>query len=76
MSDVLSDLWKSFEKSWQEGVSAPSIGPSVGRGLFSNPFLSEHDRDVRDMRTLYGRVRTAYEKSIFVDEERFEAALL
>lgn len=76
MSDILSDLWKSFEKSWQEGVSAPSIGPSVGRGLFSNPFLSEHDRDVRDLRTLYGRVRTAYEKSIFVDEERFEAALL
>ena len=76
MSEILSDFWKSIEKSWQEGASAPSLGPSVGRGLFSNPFLSEHDRDVRDVRTLYARVRSAYEQSIFADEDRLEAALL
>ncbi|PZO49310.1 MAG: hypothetical protein DCF16_14780 [Alphaproteobacteria bacterium] len=76
MSDLLSDLWKNIEKSWQEGATAPSLGPSVGRGLFSNPFLSEHDRDVRDVRTLYGRVRLAYDQSIFADEDRLESTLL
>ncbi len=76
MSDLLGDLWKSIAKGWQAGVSGPSLGPSVGRGLFSNPFLSEQDRDVRDLRTLYGRIQDAYANSIFVDEERLEAALL
>ena len=76
MSDFFSQLWKSIEKGWQDGANAPALGPSVGRGLFSNPFLSERDRDVQDVRTLYARVRAAFDCSIFVDEARFDAMLV
>lgn len=75
MSELLRDLWKSLEQGWEAG--APSLpGPSVGRGLFSNPFLSERDRDVQDLRTLYERVRMSYDQSIFPSEDRLEQALL
>ena len=76
MSDLLAQLWKSIEKGWQAGAPGPSLGPSVGRGLFSNPFLTERDRDLRDVRTLYARVRDAYERSPFADEERLDQAML
>jgi hypothetical protein len=76
VSDILSSLWKSIEKGWQAGAATSLPGPSVGRGLLSNPFLSEHDRDVRDLRTLYTRVRAAHRASLFADEARMESALL
>ena len=49
---MAEDMGRSFEKGWEAGANCP-IGPSVGRGLFSNPFLTERDRDLQDVRTLY-----------------------
>lgn len=76
MSDILSSFWKSIEKGWQSGASTSLPGPSVGRGLFTNPFLTERDRDRHDVRTLYHRVRSSYDSSIFADEGTIDAALL
>ncbi|NOT54810.1 MAG: type IV secretion system DNA-binding domain-containing protein, partial [Deltaproteobacteria bacterium] len=74
LSNWLSDLGRSFEKGWEAGAPGP-IGPSVGRGLFSNPFLSERDRDLQDVRTLYARVLRAHERSDHATEDAIDNAL-
>lgn len=76
MNAFLTSFWKSIEKSWQAGAPTPLPSPSVGRGLFSNPFLTERDRDLCDVRTLYDRVGEAQERSIFAGEGVLDTALL
>ncbi|HVY83558.1 MAG TPA: DUF87 domain-containing protein [Caulobacterales bacterium] len=77
MSDILKDLWKGVEQGWKAGALTPSLPvPSVGRGLLSNPFLTERDRDLQELRELYCRVRSAHASSVFSDEAVFERTLL
>ena len=77
MTDWLTDWWndlgRNFEKGVQEGLHAP--GASVGRGLFSNPFLTERDRDLRDVRALYARVLRTHERSLHADDDAIDNAL-
>lgn len=54
----LEELLKGAQGAWQQGFRAP--GPKVGRGLFSNPFLTERGRDLRDIQELYDRVHRAH----------------
>lgn len=75
MSDLLRTLWKSIEDGWKGGAALALPTPSVGRGLFSDPFLSERDRDLIEVRALYARVRAAHAAVGWTDETLEDALL-
>lgn len=64
--DPFSVLKNAWQKGWQ---SPPDTGPSVGRGLFSNWFLSEKDRELRELEELYTEVRSSFDVSEFANSE-------
>jgi hypothetical protein len=62
--DFFSGFSSWWQESWQSGFNAPSVGPKVGRGLFSNWFLSERDRELADLEGLHARMLETFEASI------------
>lgn len=67
--DFLADLSRWWREGWQAGQSLPSPGPTVGRGLFSNWFLTEREREDRELEALYGRVRAKHDHLLSFDEQ-------
>jgi len=61
--DFFSDVGKWWREGWQAGVELPSTGPSVGRGLFSNWFLTEREREVEELVELHARVQAMHDAS-------------
>ncbi|MEP3072497.1 MAG: hypothetical protein ABJQ26_06875 [Maricaulis sp.] len=55
--DFLSEVAKWWREGVEAGRNSPSLGPKVGRGLFSNWFLTERERDIRDLVGLHERLR-------------------
>ncbi|MHA6287129.1 type IV secretory system conjugative DNA transfer family protein [Maricaulis sp. CAU 1757] len=71
--DFFSGLSSWWRESWQAGINQPAFGPKVGRGLFSNWFLTERDREIVDLEALYARVWRLREASrLAPDETRSE----
>jgi len=68
--DFLSDLSSWWRTSWQAGVNAPSVGPNIGRGLFSNWALSERDRELQELKALHAQMLLAHQNSPFSDSVR------
>jgi hypothetical protein len=64
---MAGDFFSEFGKWWQEGVEAgrnqPAFGPSVGRGLFSNWFLTERDREIGELVDLHACVEAMHDAS-------------
>ena len=58
-------FWGAIAKSWRDGWTSGGYKPSpaVGRGFFSNWFLSEQERETRDLQALYARVKQAHDAS-------------
>tara|TARA_R110000868_G_scaffold162329_12_gene393511 strand:+ start:35141 stop:37996 length:2856 start_codon:yes stop_codon:yes gene_type:complete len=58
------DFFSDIARWWREGVDAaaatPSAGPSVGRGLFSNWFLTERDREIEELVELHARIKAMH----------------
>lgn len=64
-------FWGAIAKSWRDGWTSGGYKPSpaVGRGFFSNWFLSEQERETRDLQALYARVKQAHDASPFADDD-------
>ncbi|MEN0653388.1 MULTISPECIES: type IV secretory system conjugative DNA transfer family protein [Hyphobacterium] len=74
--DFVSAFWDWVKDGWKAGAaSSPSLGPRVGRGLFSNWFESERERELRELRALYERVTTQFIASPLADESRFRIVI-
>jgi CBS domain-containing protein len=61
----LSNWWKT---SWQAGVNAPSVGPKVGRGIFSGT-ITERGRELAELKHLHTQLSDAFGASPFADPE-------
>jgi hypothetical protein len=55
--DFLSEVAKWWREGVEAGRNSPSLGPKVGRGLFSNWFLTEREREIRELESLHERLR-------------------
>jgi len=64
--DFFSNLSNWWQESWQAGVNAPSVGPKIGRGVFSGG-VSERDRELIELKTLHARLSDAFSASVFAD---------
>lgn len=67
--DIFDGISRWWRESWQAGVGQPSFGPQVGRGLFSNWFLTERERDIQELEALYARVDALHDASPLIDEQ-------
>lgn len=54
--DFLSEVAKWWRAGAEAGRNQAAFGPRVGRGLFSNWFLSERDREVQELEALHARL--------------------
>lgn len=67
----LADAWKS---GWENGAPA-SLSPSVGRGFFSNWFLSEAQRERAELKALYDTIHTMFGQSRFAEQDALQNAI-
>tara|TARA_R110002073_G_scaffold69054_6_gene171317 strand:- start:7495 stop:10341 length:2847 start_codon:yes stop_codon:yes gene_type:complete len=77
---MLDDLFSDFGRWWREGqqasASLPSTGPSVGRGLFTNWFLTERDREIEELVQLHARVEAMHDDTpLLAPEARSDAVI-
>tara|TARA_R110000868_G_scaffold11516_7_gene56415 strand:- start:4916 stop:7756 length:2841 start_codon:yes stop_codon:yes gene_type:complete len=66
------DFFSSIGRLWREAAQAPlSLAPdvSVGRGLFSNWFLTEREREVEELVQLHARVQAMHDTSKLVEPD-------
>lgn len=57
---MAGDFFSEIAKAWQDGLNSsanmPSLGPKVGRGLFSSWGMSERDRELAELVDLHARL--------------------
>lgn len=73
--DFFADIAKWWREAREAAANRPSFGPRVGRGLFSNWFMSERIRELEELEQLLAATRDTYDASIFADEEARSAAI-
>ncbi len=73
--EFFSNLARGWRKGW-ESAGIFSITPSVGRGLFSNWFLSERERELQELRFLYEEAHATYMALKFTDDEELTRVMI
>lgn len=78
MIEFLEQFFREWAQAWREGwrkakIRAPGI--KVGRGFFSNWFLSERERDIRALRELYNQVHDRFYNSLLANEAHVRALI-
>jgi hypothetical protein len=54
--DFFSEIAKAWQEGWNSSANMPSLGPKVGRGLFSSWGMSERDRELAELVDLHARL--------------------
>jgi hypothetical protein len=71
--DFFSEIAKAWQEGWTNSANLPSLGPKVGRGLFSDWGISERDRELNELIDLHARLE-AHQDALLAGplEDQFE----